>query len=65
MIPSCDRCGGKYECYSPDYGDGATFKHWCCRTGREHFEKVNGYTKAMSYSDAGRDDLAERFGGDQ
>jgi hypothetical protein len=62
----CEYCGTTdWSCISPDYGDGggAWFRHWCCRAGREVSRQVFGYTKADSYRDAGRSDLAERFGG--
>lgn len=58
----CGYCNNdSWDCISPDYGDGATFGHYCSRTGSQIRTKVGGYTKEQSYRDAGRDDLADRF----
>lgn len=51
--PHCKNCGAVFNLYGVGhFGKSDTFKHWCPRTGREHFESVHN-------SDAGRAALTE------
>lgn len=60
----CEKCGSEWFCSSPDYGfgGGAQFAHYCSRTGRRETCSGFAYSKADSYRDADRPDLAEKFG---
>lgn len=57
----CEFCGRAWGLNSPDYGSGAVFDHYCSGSSKR-YAKLRGYTKDMAYRDAGRPDLAERFG---